>query len=98
MKKTSSEAYHDLFCKWQGSGMSKAAFADREGIPKVSFYYWCKKFDLKPDTMERRTDFTRIDLSQTASSSAVAKINYPNGVCVELFGAMDAVTVRELVG
>lgn len=97
MKKTSSEVYYDLFCKWQGSGMSKAAFADREGIPKVSFYYWCKKFDLKPDTKERRTDFTRIDFSQTASSSAVARVNYPNGVSVELFGFLDTDRIKALV-
>ena len=97
MKKTSSEAYLHLFCKWQRSRMSKAAFADREGIPKVSFYYWCKKIDLKPDTLERRTDFTRIDLSQTASSSAVAKINYPNGVSLELFGFLDTDRIKALV-
>jgi hypothetical protein len=97
MKKTSSEAYLHLFCKWQRSRMSKAAFADREGLPKVSFYYWCKKFDLKPDTLERRTDFTRIDLSQTASSSAVAKINYPNGVSLELFGFLDTDRIKALV-
>ncbi|SDA89050.1 hypothetical protein SAMN03080617_03140, partial [Algoriphagus alkaliphilus] len=43
MKKTSIETYYELFYRWQRSGLSKAAFADREGISKVSFYSLCKK-------------------------------------------------------
>jgi hypothetical protein len=44
MKNTTNEAYYSLFCKWQESGQSKATFAASEGIPKATFYYWCKKF------------------------------------------------------
>jgi hypothetical protein len=45
MKKATNEAYYSLYCKWQESGQTKAAFAALEGIPKATFHYWCKKFD-----------------------------------------------------
>ncbi|MEB2785247.1 divalent metal cation transporter [Algoriphagus persicinus] len=40
------------------------------------------------------------DLSQMdhITASPVVRISYPSGISVELFGAVDAVTVRELVG
>ena len=96
MEKISNEVYYDLFCRWQGSGLNKAAFAAREGIPKVSFYYWCKKFESKPDLPELRSGFTRIGLPAT-SPSAVAKISYPSGVSLELFGQLDANTIKALL-
>ncbi|MFD2033706.1 hypothetical protein ACFSKL_02830 [Belliella marina] len=45
MKKISNDEYYKLFTKWQGSGLSKAAFASETGISRVSFYYWCRKFE-----------------------------------------------------
>jgi len=32
------------------------------------------------------------------TAGLVARINYPSGVCVELFGTVDVATVRELLG
>ena len=96
MKKISNEVYYDLFGKWQGSGLSKAAFTAREGIPKVSFYYWCKKSESKPDLPELRSGFTRIGLPAT-SPSAVAKISYPSGVSLELFGQLDTDAIKALL-
>lgn len=97
MKKTSIETYYELFYRWQGSGLSKSAFANREGISKVSFYYWSKKFETKTDSQESQSGFARIELPEAASSSAVAKINYPSGVSVELFGSFDTGRIKELV-
>jgi hypothetical protein len=97
MKKISNEVYYDLFGKWQGSGLSKAVFAAREGVPKVSFYYWCKKFDSKPEPLEHRSGFTRIGLSPATSPSAVAMISYPSGVSLELFGQLDTDAIKALL-
>lgn len=97
MKKTSIETYYELFYRWQRSGLSKAAFADREGISKVSFYAWCKKFETKTDSQDASTGFTRIELAESASQAAVAKISYPNGISVELFGSFDPDRIKALV-
>lgn len=75
MKKTSIETYYELFYRWQRSGLSKAAFADREGISKVSFYSWCKKFETKAESLDASTGFTRIELAESASLAAVARIS-----------------------
>ena len=97
MKKTSIETYYELFYRWQLSGLSKAAFAAREGISKVSFYSWCKKFETKTDSQDASTGFTRIELAESASQAAVAKISYPSGVSVELFGSFDPDRIKALV-
>ena len=97
MKKTSNEAYYSLFCKWQESGQSKASFAATVGIPKATFYYWCKKFDTDSVTTASPSPFSIIPMDHI-TASPVARISYPSGISVELFGVVDVVTVRELVG
>lgn len=97
MKKTSIETYYELFYRWQRSGLSKAAFADREGISKVSFYSWCKKFETKTDSQDASTGFTRIELAEATSQVAVARINYPSGISVELFGPLDPDRIKALL-
>ncbi|SDA95204.1 hypothetical protein SAMN03080617_04020 [Algoriphagus alkaliphilus] len=97
MKKTSIETYYELFYRWQRSGLSKAAFADREGISKVSFYSWCKKFETKTDSQDTSTGFTRIELAEATAQLAVAKINYPSGISVELLGPLDPDRIKALL-
>ena len=97
MKDTSNEAHYSLFRKWQESGQSKAAFAASAGIPKGTFYYWCKKFDTDSVPTASPSPFSVIPMDPVAAGP-VARISYPSGICVELFGTVDVVTVRELVG
>jgi transposase len=97
MKKTSIETYYELFYRWQRSGLSKAAFADREGISKVSFYSWCKKFETKTDSQDASTGFSRIELADGTLQVAVARINYPSGISVELFGPLDPDRIKALL-
>lgn len=97
MKKINNEAYFSLFCKWQESGQSKATFAAAAGIPKQTFYYWCKKFETDSVSSTTPSPFSIIPMDHI-TASPVARINYPSGICVELFGAVDVATVRELVG
>ena len=96
MKKTTNEEYYSLFCKWQESGQSKATFAASEGISKATFYYWCKKFETDSLPTASPSPFSIIPTDHI-TAGPVAKISYPSGICVELFGAVDVVTVRELV-
>ena len=96
MKKTSNEAYYSLYCKWQESGKTKATFAASVGIPKATFYYWCRKFDTDTVPTSFPSPFSIIPMDHPRASP-VARISYPSGICVELFGAVDVVTVRELV-
>ena len=93
----SIETYYELFYRWQRSGLSKSAFADSEGISKVSFYSWCKKFETTTDSQYASTGFTRIELAESGPQSAVAKISYPSGVSVELFGSFDPDWIKALV-
>lgn len=97
MEKTSNDAYYSLFCKWQGSGMSKSAFAASEGISSFSFYYWCKKFGGESVSVERDSGFTQVSVSGTDSLSVSARITYPNGVSIELFGSVDTQLIKSLV-
>ncbi len=97
MKKTSIETYYELFYRWQRSGLNKAAFADSEGISKVSFYYWTKKFETKTNSPGSQTGFSRIELAESIAQVAVAKIHYPSGVSVELFGSLDPDRIKALV-
>ena len=97
MKKTSIETYYELFYRWQRSGLSKAAFADREGVPKVNFYSWCKKFEAKTDLPDSQPGFTRIELAEHTVPSAVARISFPGGISVELFGSVDPDWIKALV-
>ncbi|GGZ41863.1 hypothetical protein GCM10007049_38830 [Echinicola pacifica] len=97
MRKKSKQVYYSLFCKWQESGQRKATFAAAEGIPKQTFYYWCKKFDTDSAPSTSPPPFSIIPMDHIAASP-VARISYPSGICVELFGAVDVATVRELVG
>lgn len=97
MKKTSSETYYELFYRWQRSGLSKAAFAHKEGISKVSFYSWCKKFEAGTDSRDFQSGFSRIELAESATQAAVAKISYPNGVSLELFGSLDPDRIKALL-
>lgn len=97
MKKTSIETYYELFYRWQRSGLSKAAFADREGVSKVSFYYWSKKFEVKPRPTDSEAGFSRIELAEAPSQVAVAKISYPSGVSVELFEPFDSERIKALL-
>lgn len=97
MKKRTNEAYYSLYCKCQESGQSKAAFAASEGIPKATFYYWCKKFDTDSVTTASTIPFSVIPIDPVMAGP-VARISYPSGISVELFGFVDVVTVRELVG
>ena len=97
MKNTNIEIYYELFYRWQHSGLSKAAFAHKEGISKMSFYHWCKKFECKHDPEVFQTGFSRIELAEATGQDIVARINFPNGISFDLFGPFDAQQIKVLL-
>ena len=92
-----SDTYQELFISWQRSGLSKAAFACREGISKAGFYYWSRKFENGPPSGNSPAGFSRIEVSGPILPTAVARISYPSGISVELFGLVDADRIKALV-
>ena len=97
MKKTSNEDYYyTLFCQWQESGKSKASFAASAGVPKQTFYYWCRKFSSDPVVSDSPSGFSIIP-TDSFPVNPVAKISYPSGISVELFGSVDPDWIKALV-
>ena len=63
----------------------------------MSFYSWCKKFDAKADFQDTQTGFSRIELAESPSQDVVARITYPSGISVELFGSFDSERIKALI-
>ena len=89
-----NKIYYELFYRWQHSGLSKAAFAHKEEISKMTFYHWCKKFECKPEAQDSQPGFSRIELADASSEDLVARINFPNGISLDLFGSFDAQEIK----
>ncbi|ERM81680.1 hypothetical protein P872_19480 [Rhodonellum psychrophilum GCM71 = DSM 17998] len=97
MKKISNDEYYKLFTKWQGSGLSKAAFASEASISRVSFYYWCRKFEGQQDDSLFASGFSLVNPEMVFQKDPILKINYPSGVSIEFFGKVDITTIKELL-
>lgn len=97
MKNTNFEIYYELFYCWQHSGLSKAAFAHKEGISKMTSYHLCKKFERKPEPEVSQTGFFRIELVEVTSQDNVARINFANGISLDLYGSFDAHELKVLL-
>jgi hypothetical protein len=96
MKKISNDDYYSLFCRWQASGMSKASFAEGEGVSRTAFYYWCKKFGLEGSSPAGRSSFSVITPDLGFQREPVVRINFPSGVSIELFGKLEIESIKKL--
>jgi hypothetical protein len=54
-------------------------------------------FETKTDSQDASTGFTRIELAEATSEVAVARINYPSGISLELFGPLDPDRIKALL-
>ncbi|MFN3802634.1 IS66 family insertion sequence element accessory protein TnpA [Belliella pelovolcani] len=97
MTKISNDEYYKLFTKWQGSGLSKAAFASEAGISRVSFYYWCRKFEGQQEDSPFASGFSLVNPEMVFQKEPILKINYPLGVSIEFFGKVDVESIKKLV-
>jgi hypothetical protein len=62
MKNTNRKVDYNLLFKIQEFGLGKAVLVASEDNLKVSFYYWNKKFNPKPESPEVEYGSTRIGL------------------------------------
>jgi hypothetical protein len=97
MEKTINDTYRELFTNWQQSGLSKASFCHREGISKASFYYWSKKFAADFPASNSPIGFSRIEVADPVLPTPLARITYPSGISVELFGSLDPDRIKALL-
>ena len=79
--------------RWQRSGLSKAAFCQREGIPQWKFYYWFKR-QCEENTSEGTGGFIKVEPKNTTTN---IQLRFPNGMEVELAPDFDERTVKRLL-
>lgn len=89
---------YGLYRSWKDSGKSRAEFARENGLALPGFYYWTKKFSStgKEETVPL-AGFRQIEVAPSAGRGAVARISYPSGITVELFGTPDRDLIRSLI-
>jgi len=100
MKRQEEKEMKKLYLEWKDSGMSKSAFAVEKEILRTTFYYWCMRFGKQDNRPRGAGEFSLLELPTSgapASGGVVARISYPSGVSLELFGTVSADLVRELV-
>jgi hypothetical protein len=93
---------HSLYLQWLESGQSKAAFAKAQQIIPTVFYYWVKKFQEQQQSSSpsgSSAGFSLVNVGENPllpNSHPVARICYPSGVWVELYGMLDAACLKAL--
>ncbi|MFC4875093.1 IS66 family insertion sequence element accessory protein TnpA, partial [Negadavirga shengliensis] len=97
MKKISNDEYYNLFCRWRASGISKASFAEGEGISRTVFYYWCRKFGMEQSSPTDQPSFSLITPDVGFHKEPVVRISYPSGVSIEFFGKVEIDSVKKLL-
>ena len=88
---------YNLYQSWKNTGKSRARFAKENGLVLSAFYYWTKKFSRngKEETAPAG-GFKRLDVASSPARIATARISYPSGITVELFGNPDFHLIRSL--
>ncbi len=88
-----------LYDEWIGSGKSQAEFAGYKGIVRTTFYYWTKKFRRQETHCSNENGFSLLSVQsglREPAVHAIARINYPSGVSLDLYEGVGADFVREL--
>lgn len=100
MKKHDEPEMRKLYSNWLESGKSKAAFAAEQHLVAATFYYWIKKFqrqDLLSPPAAPRGGFQLLPLDHPSCPREVLlRINYPSGITIELYEAVDPSFLRTL--
>lgn len=97
MKKINNDEYYDLVCRWRVSGISKASFAESEGISRTAFYYWCRKFSMEQSSPTGQSSFSLVTPVAGFQKDPVVRISYPSGVSIEFFGEVEIDSVKRLL-
>lgn len=76
---------YSLYQSWQNTGKTRAEFAKDKGLVLSTFYYWTKKFSRNgKEEAAPVGGFEQIDVAPSPGASA--RISYPSGITMELFG------------
>ena len=88
---------YSLYQSWKNTGKSRARFAKENGLVLSAFYYWTKKFSRngKEETAPVG-GFGKLDVAPSPGQTATARISYPSGITVELYGIPDRDLIRSL--
>lgn len=86
------DCWRDLVEKHAESGMSAAAFCNKQGVNPQRFYSWRKRFNGD----KRATGFIRLLPTSKASGSGIRIILDPV-MAVEVDRGFDALTLRQIV-
>lgn len=97
MKKINNDEYFDLVCRWWVSGKSKASFAVEEGISRIAFYYWCRKFNPEEASPTVQSSFSVITPDIGFQREPVVRISYPSGVSIEFFAKVEIESIKKLL-
>lgn len=102
MKRHDEKEMRKLYAEWLESGKSTAAFATEQQIITTTFYYWINKFrsqDLLSFTPSAKSGFKPLtidDHSLIAHREVLLRINYPSGISIDLYEAVDPGFLRTL--
>lgn len=103
MKQHDEKEMLALYNSWFTSGQSKKSFAEAHGLRSNTFHYWIKKFKNKhaapagPPLVKGGFDRLSIESPIVAKAQALAIINFPSGISVELHSPLDAGFLKTLV-
>ncbi|MBD3631309.1 hypothetical protein [Cyclobacterium sp.] len=100
MKRQDEQEMKMLYLEWKDSGRSKADFASEKGIVRTTFYYWTTRFTKQENLSSIDGEFRQLELPNNdpaPSGRVVARISYPSGISLDLYGPVSADLVRELV-
>ncbi|CAN5888736.1 hypothetical protein BH24BAC1_BH24BAC1_39760 [soil metagenome] len=103
MKQHDIKKMHRLYEQWQSCGLSNAAFCRQQGIRNSTFHYWVKKFgQAGVPTLEnpQRKGFFHLPVQPVIAAQhqqALAVINFPSGIRLELFCPLEAPFLKDLV-
>ncbi len=100
MKRQDEQEMKRLYLEWKNSGRSKADFAGEKGIVRTTFYYWTTRFSKQENLSSIDGEFRQLEFADNdpaPTGHVVARISYPSGIKLDLFGPVCADLVRELI-
>ena len=99
MKQQDSKKMRVLYERWIISGESKSIFSSKYGLRFSTFNYWIKKFQTVNEPASNNSKgFSQLAVQgiTVGSRQAVAIINFPSGINVELCFPVSAMYLKEL--
>lgn len=99
MKQQDSKKMRAIYEQWLISGESKSIFSNKYGLRLSTFNYWIKKFQTMNESARHNSKgFSQLAVQgiTVGSSQAVAIINFPSGIKVELCFPVSALYLKEL--